>query len=328
MLLDREDVDPGREDKRYGRTPLSWAAEHGHEGVVKMLLERGSANLNMADTLYGQTPLTWAAGNGHEGVVKMLLESTGINPDQADTQCGATPLSWASERGHEGVVKMLLQCGDVNPDRADTEYGRTPLSWAVWSGHEEIVMMLLEQNDVCTATPDNKNQTPGLLALSEGHDRVARILLERGNTNSVTADRGGQAALPPSTEHRVAGAVEMQPPDSPNTETTDFTCQPALQSTKPNEQKVVLDFKHPIPKSIESDLSTESSGVSQPPSIQPLEKIETHPRATKPILSSSIDRWFIISFVICLFAFLLYNLPSPLLDLSSFHKYFPGRELA
>lgn len=216
---------------------------------------------------------------------------------------------------------MLLQCGDVNPDRADTEYGRTPLSWAAWSGHEEIVMMLLERNDVCTATPDNKNQTPGLLALSEGHDRVARILLERSNTNSVTTDRGGQAALPPSTEHRVAGAVEMQPTDSPNTETTDFTCQPALQSTEPNEQKVVSDFKHPVPKSIESDLSsTESSGMSQPPSIQLLEKIETHPRATKPILSFSIDRCFIISSLICLFAFLFYILPFPLLNLSSFHK--------
>ena len=29
-------------DNDYGRTPLSWAAEKGHEAVVKLLLEKGA----------------------------------------------------------------------------------------------------------------------------------------------------------------------------------------------------------------------------------------------------------------------------------------------
>ena len=33
----------------YGRTPLSWAAENGHEAVVKLLLEKG-AELESKDT--------------------------------------------------------------------------------------------------------------------------------------------------------------------------------------------------------------------------------------------------------------------------------------
>jgi ankyrin repeat protein len=67
-----------------------------------MLLERKDVNPNQADTEYGRTPLSWAAENGHEGVVKMLLERKDVNPNQADTEYGRTPLSWAAERGHEG----------------------------------------------------------------------------------------------------------------------------------------------------------------------------------------------------------------------------------
>jgi ankyrin repeat protein len=51
-------------DNIYGRTPLSWAAESGHEAVVKLLLEKG-AELDSKD-IGAQTPLSWAAVNGHE----------------------------------------------------------------------------------------------------------------------------------------------------------------------------------------------------------------------------------------------------------------------
>ena len=39
---------------------------------MKLLLEKG-ADLESKDD-YGQTPLSWAAENGHEAVVKLLLE--------------------------------------------------------------------------------------------------------------------------------------------------------------------------------------------------------------------------------------------------------------
>ena len=56
-----------------GRTPLSWAAEKGHEAVVKLLLEKG-AELEAKDYYNGQTPLSRAAEKGREAVVKLLLE--------------------------------------------------------------------------------------------------------------------------------------------------------------------------------------------------------------------------------------------------------------
>ena len=37
LLLDKEGVDPDSKDSTYDRTPLSWAAENGHEAVVKLL---------------------------------------------------------------------------------------------------------------------------------------------------------------------------------------------------------------------------------------------------------------------------------------------------
>jgi ankyrin repeat protein len=51
---------------------LLWAAEEGHEAVVKLLLEKG-AELEAKDSS-GWTALIWAAEKGHEAVVKLLLK--------------------------------------------------------------------------------------------------------------------------------------------------------------------------------------------------------------------------------------------------------------
>jgi len=52
-----------------GSTALTWAARKGRAEVVKMLLEREGVNPDRADTaiLYGRTPIPWAAEGGHEG---------------------------------------------------------------------------------------------------------------------------------------------------------------------------------------------------------------------------------------------------------------------
>jgi hypothetical protein len=137
-LLASDKLDTNSTDNS-GRTPLSWAAENGHEAVVKLLLESG-AELETADG-FGQTPLSWAAENGHEAVVKLLLES-GAELETKDG-LGRTPLSWAADNGHEAVVKLLLESG-AELETADGSR-RTPLSWAAERGHEAVVKLLLEK---------------------------------------------------------------------------------------------------------------------------------------------------------------------------------------
>ena len=59
MLLGRGEVDPHRPDN-YGKAPFSWAAWHGHEGVVKILLKREEVDSGKPD-YRGGTALSYAA---------------------------------------------------------------------------------------------------------------------------------------------------------------------------------------------------------------------------------------------------------------------------
>ena len=114
-LFGRRYANPDR-SSYCGRTPLSWAAENGHEGIVRLLLGQKRVNPGTPDTKHGRTPLSWAAGNGHEGIVKLLLGRQDVNADTSDPVFGRTPLSWAAEKGHEGTLRALLGREDVDPD--------------------------------------------------------------------------------------------------------------------------------------------------------------------------------------------------------------------
>jgi len=54
-----------------GQTPLLAAARYGCEGVVRLLIEHHNVDPDIPDR-NGQTPLWWATENGHAGVVALL----------------------------------------------------------------------------------------------------------------------------------------------------------------------------------------------------------------------------------------------------------------
>jgi ankyrin repeat protein len=87
-------------------------------------------SIRVKNSQYGQTPLSWAAEQGHEAVVKLLLKTGKVDVDAKDND-SRTPLSWTAEQGHKAVVKLLLEISKVEVDAKD-KYGRTPLLCSLW----------------------------------------------------------------------------------------------------------------------------------------------------------------------------------------------------
>lgn len=92
--------------------PLLYAAEEGHEAVVKLLLHAGIPQDSARDGF--RTPLSYAAEKGHTAVVALLLWSH-ANPNLLDGEA-RTPLSYAAEGGHEAVIKPPVgsRCSSVD----------------------------------------------------------------------------------------------------------------------------------------------------------------------------------------------------------------------
>ncbi len=186
LALVKNGHDPDSKDS-YGQTPLSWAAENGHEEVVRLLLEKG-AELESED-IYGQTPLLWATRNGHEAVLRLLLER-GAKLESKDNH-SLMSLMWASRKGHETIVQLLLEKSTEleSKDRNN----RTPLLWAARNGHDAVVRLLLNQGAEFELK-DNDGRTPLSWAVENGHEAVVELLLEKG-AEFESLDKTGRTPL-------------------------------------------------------------------------------------------------------------------------------------
>ena len=191
LLIKRGDVDINTQDKS-GKTPLSWAAAKGHEVVVRLLIERGDVDINTQDE-YKQTPLTLAAEQGHEAVVRLLVERDDVDINTLDP-LEQTPLLWAAMKGHEAVVRLLVERDNVLINTKDV-YGRTPLSWAAEEGYEAVVRLLIERDDVDINAKDEYGLTPLSLAARQGHEAVVQLLIERCDVDVNTRDEDGRTPL-------------------------------------------------------------------------------------------------------------------------------------
>ncbi|KAK2593679.1 hypothetical protein QQS21_008622 [Conoideocrella luteorostrata] len=173
------------------KTPLWYAAENGHESVVKQLLAAGAyVNATATPSRGGQTVLQAAAGGGHLEVVETLLAAGANVNATAAGYSGGTALQVAAKGGYLKVVETLLAAG-ADVDTA-TYNGETALHVAAKGGYLEVVEKLIAAGaDINTNT--YSGGTALCVAAKGGYLEVVEKLPAAGARVNTATHSGGTA---------------------------------------------------------------------------------------------------------------------------------------
>ncbi|CAG7940465.1 unnamed protein product [Penicillium salamii] len=189
-ICDGVDITEGlnhRKDLREyaNRTPLSWASQNGHVGIVKLLLQTGiPCDEEDKDV---QTPLSLALIGGHATIARLLIDK-GADTNARD-MINRLLRHKALKVNHEKIAPLLIDTLKINFDiDAIDENGRTLLQRAADPGYEAIVRFLIAK-EADVNTRNRVGQTPLYTAVESGRVVVAKLLIEKGaHINIVDKD--------------------------------------------------------------------------------------------------------------------------------------------
>jgi ankyrin repeat protein len=166
----------------WQRTALSYAAECGHEEVVRYLVEERQVEMNSGDHT---DTMTLAAKGGQENVVEYLMSRTQNDPSAAiDAESAAIVAILA---GFDSMAQLVLtQNRNVNLDQERD--GHTILAAVAREGNETMLKILLEHSNVDVNLGNRWNETPLIEAARNGHDAVVQLLIAHRGIDLDTQD--------------------------------------------------------------------------------------------------------------------------------------------
>ncbi|CAN5422561.1 hypothetical protein BH10PSE19_BH10PSE19_00290 [soil metagenome] len=211
-------VDVGAQNTITLETPLIKAAKRGYIDTVDYLLAH---NAPLYDRDKRQlTALMWACRRGHEGVITLLREAErlGISIDKRalssfapnphliskspaaeakqEAIAGRTPpiaYDIAGKNKERYICAVLIDSGFAPAETARIQFDSYLLHQAAYGGHVSVMEQLLSAGDNPNA-PDEKGNTPLIIAAGRGHvGAVERLLKTKADT--TLKNTRGQTAL-------------------------------------------------------------------------------------------------------------------------------------
>ncbi|RWS16657.1 histone-lysine N-methyltransferase EHMT2-like protein [Dinothrombium tinctorium] len=150
-----------------GMTALHLASKNGSFESVFHIINAGKMNINLQDD-GGWTPLVWATEHKHLGIVKLLI-SKGSDPNILDDEENSG-LHWAAYSGDVNIAYIYIEMGvDVN---AINIHGDTPLHVAARRDNYECVVLLLSRGADLTLLNKN-NESPLMCCVKNSQSAMA-----------------------------------------------------------------------------------------------------------------------------------------------------------